>query len=134
MKKLIPALIKFQQEVGPIHKESSAQYGKFADLATVLATVTPVLNSNGLCVTQVVNGEVLETILWHESGESLIAATDLVLTGGRGNALHTWGGAITYQKRYSLLSLLGLATEDDDGDSQGSRISKSATISNDDFL
>ena len=134
MKKLIPALIKFQQLCPPIHKESQAQYGKFSDLATVLSTVTPVLNECGLCITQVVNGGVLETILWHESGESLTAATDLVLTGGRGNALHTWGGAVTYQKRYSLLSLLGLATEDDDGDSQGNKMVKPPIVSNDDFL
>lgn len=134
MKSIIPALVKFQQEVGPIHKESNAQYGKFADLQTVLATITPVLNSNGLCLTQTFAGQVLETTLWHVSGESLSSVADMVLTGGRGNALHTWGGATTYQRRYAILSLLGLATEDDDGDSAGNKMVRTTPVSNDDFL
>ncbi len=134
MKDLIASFIEFQKEVGPIHKESQAQYGKFADLQTVLTTVTPVLAKHGLCLSQALEDDVLITRLWHVSGECLVSAANLITTGGRGNALHTWGGAVTYQRRYSILSLLGLATEDDDGDSQGHKMDKQRQSGNDDFL
>ena len=38
---LIEALVEFHKTVPPINKTASAQYGKFADLETVLSTVTP---------------------------------------------------------------------------------------------
>ena len=134
MKQIIEALIKFQQEVGPIHKESSAQYGKYADLRTVLAKVNPVLNANGLFLTQLLDGKSLTTEVHHISGELLVSDCDLVITEGR-NALHSWGGAVTYQRRYAILSILGLATEDDDGDSAGLRMITSNSPSNvDDFF
>ena len=43
--------------------------------------------------------------------------TKLVTEGGRGNPLHTWGGSVTYQRRFSLLAMLNLAAgiEDTDG-------------------
>ena len=134
MKLIIEALIKFQQEVGPIHKESSAQFGKYADLQTVLAKVNPVLNANGLFLTQLLDGKSLTTEVHHISGELLVSDCDLVITEGR-NALHSWGGAVTYQRRYAILSILGLATEDDDGDSAGHKLVKTNSPSNvDDFF
>jgi len=133
MKNLIAALIKFQQEVKPILKESVAQYGKYADLQTVLATISPVLHANGLILTQVFDGNDLITELWHTSGEVLKSDCSLILTESR-NALHAWGGAVTYQRRYSILSILGLASEDDDGDSQGARMLQQTTPRNDDFF
>ena len=134
MKQIIEALIKFQQEVGPIHKESSAQYCKYADLQTVLAKVNPVLNANGLFLTQLLDGKNLTTEVHHISGELLVSDCDLVITEGR-NALHSWGGAVTYQRRYAILSILGLATEDDDGDSAGHKLVKTNSPSNvDDFF
>ena len=134
MKLIIGALIKFQQEIGPIHKESSAQYGKYADLQTILAKVNPVLNANGLFLTQLLDGKSLTTEVHHISGELLVSDCDLVITEGR-NALHSWGGAVTYQRRYAILSILGLATEDDDGDSAGHKMVKTNSPSNaDDFF
>jgi hypothetical protein len=131
---LITALIRFQTIVPPIHKESMAQYGKFADLTTVLSAVKPALSECGLVVTQVVEGATLVTTLWHKNGESISSCTDLITTGGRGNALHTWGGAVTYQRRYTLLALLGLGTEDDDADSLGNKMATASTSRDDDFI
>lgn len=131
---LIQALVRFHDEVPAITKATSAQYGKFADLATILAAVRPALMDCGLTITQTFNDGNLVTTLWHTSGYSLSSTVELVTTGGRGNALHTWGGAVTYQRRYALLSILNLATEDDDADSQGNRMTETSTVSNDDFL
>ena len=129
----------FQQKVAPIQKASKAQYGLYADLQTVLSAVSPVLAECGLAVTQTfttdVNGHtLLRTTLHHTSGESEISVVPLVVTEGR-NALHTWGGAVTYQRRYALLAILNLAAEDNDGaDSGGSKLTKPKSTAIDDFL
>ena len=48
------ALLAFHRTIGPIRKQSDAKYGKFADLHTVLEAVTPVLNEQGLLLTQTI--------------------------------------------------------------------------------
>ena len=122
-KEITTALCKFIKQVGTIEEKDTAQYGKFADLSTVLSTVNPALASNGLAVvhtTKVVEGKnVLITNLLHTSGESI--TSEMLLpnnTGGGGNPMHQEGGAITYCRRYSLLAILGLnaGIPDNDGD------------------
>ena len=122
-KEITTALCKFIKQVGTIEEKDTAQYGKFADLSTVLSTVNPALASNGLAVvhtTKVVEGKnVLITNLLHTSGESI--TSEMLLpnnTGGGGNPMHKEGGAITYCRRYSLLAILGLnaGIPDNDGD------------------
>ena len=122
-KEITLALTKFIQQVGTIEEKDTAQYGKFADLSTVLSTVNPALAANGLAVvhtTKVVEGKnILITNLLHTSGESITSEMLLpVNTGGRGNPMHQEGGAITYCRRYSLLAILGLnaGIPDNDGD------------------
>ena len=46
------ALLAFHRHVGPIRKQSEAKYGAFADLRTVLETITPSLLDQGLVLTQ----------------------------------------------------------------------------------
>ena len=122
-KEITKALCKFIQQVGTIEEKDTAQYGKFADLSTVLSTVNPALAANGLAVvhtTKVVEAKnVLITNLLHTSGESI--TSEMLLpnnTGGGGNPMHKEGGAITYCRRYSLLAILGLnaGIPDNDGD------------------
>tara|TARA_R100001015_G_C4614816_1_gene170729 strand:+ start:199 stop:834 length:636 start_codon:yes stop_codon:yes gene_type:complete len=122
-KEITAALCKFIQQVGTIEEKANAQYGKFADLSTVLSTVNPALAANGLAIvhtTKVVdNKNILITNLLHTSGESITSEMFLpVNTGGRGNPMHQEGGAITYCRRYSLLAILGLnaGIPDNDGD------------------
>ena len=122
-KEITKALCKFIKQVGTIEEKDEAQYGKFADLSTVLSTVNPALAANDLAVvhtTKVVEGKnVLITNLLHTSGESITSEMLLPLnTGGRGNPMHQEGGAITYCRRYSLLAILGLnaGIPDNDGD------------------
>ena len=120
---LVEALLEFHKSVPPINKTAKAQYGKFADLETVLSTVTPHLITNGLVVSQGFepsnhdNNPILVTQLLHISGAKLVSRLPMVV-GGRGtNPLHDWGGSCTYSRRYSLLSILGLTADMDiDGD------------------
>jgi len=89
-KEITAALCKFIQQVGTIEEKDTAQYGKFADLSTVLSTVNPALAANGLAVvhtTKVLEGKnILITNLLHTSGEFI--TSEMLLpnnTGGGGN-------------------------------------------------
>ena len=122
---LTAALAKFHKAVGTIHKSSKAQYGAFASLADVLSAIATPLSDAGLAVTQTFipteSGILLRTTLRHIGGEVVDSDVPLITVNGR-NALHDWGGAVTYMRRFSLLAALNLAAgiEDDDGDSADS--------------
>jgi len=119
---LTAALAQFHKAVGTIHKSSRAQYGNFASLADVLSAIATPLSDAGLAVTQTFipteGCTLLRTTLRHTSGETIDSDVPLITVSGR-NALHDWGGAVTYMRRFSLLAALNLAAgiEDDDGDS-----------------
>ena len=118
---LIEALVSFHKTVPVIGKTASAQYGKFADLETVLSTVTPHLIKNGLVVSQTFEPSegvdpILVTKLLHVSGAELVSRLPMIVGKGR-NVLHDFGSSCTYLKRYALLAMLGLTADMDmDGD------------------
>ena len=122
-KEITKALCKFIQEVGTIEEKANAQFGKFADLSSVLSVVNPVLARNGLVVihtTEILEGRnILVTNLMHISGE-VVASKYLLplIKETRGNPIHSEGGALTYFRRYCELGILGqnAGIPDNDGD------------------
>jgi hypothetical protein len=118
---LIEALVSFHKTVPAIGKTANAQFGKFADLETVLSTVTPHLIKNGLVISQTFEPSkgvdpILVTRLLHVSGAELVSRLPMIIGKGR-NALHDFGASCTYLKRYALLAILGLTADMDmDGD------------------
>ena len=118
---LIEALVQFHKTVPAINKRANAQYGKFADLETVLSTVTPHLIKNGLVISQTFEPSeglepILVTRLLHVSGAELTSRLPMIIGKGR-NALHDFGASCTYMKRYALLAMIGLTADMDmDGD------------------
>ena len=117
MSELTKALIQFHKDVDKIEKNARANYGKFADLANVLSTVTPALLKNDLILVQTFLEDSLVTILRHVGGEEISSVTKLVTCDGR-NATQEWGKAVTYQRRYSICSILGIVADMDmDGES-----------------
>ena len=112
MSELTKALIQFHKDVDKIEKNARANYGKFADLANVLSTVTPALIKNGLVITQEFFTESLVTTLRHVSGETISSTCNLAIAQGR-NVTQEWGKAVTYQRRYAIVSLLGLVADMD---------------------
>jgi hypothetical protein len=138
MSKIVEALLAFHKNVGPIRELSQAQYGQYADLQTVLAAVTPHLLEQDLVISQTFRGSNLVTQLMHISGEQIESESPLMVDEQRkGNVLHAWGGAVTYQRRYALLAILNLAAgcPDDDADHGDHKMTKqSSKISDDDFL
>ena len=112
MSELAKALIGFHKDVDKIEKNARANYGKFADLANVLSTVTPALLKNDLVLTQTFLANSLVTTLRHVSGEEISSVCDLILSEGR-NKTQEWGKAVTYQRRYSICSILGIVADMD---------------------
>ena len=116
---LFSALIKAQSEMGSAVKDSKNPHfrSRYASLAAVIDAVIPVLNANGVGVLQlpsIEGSEVrLTTILMHSSGQRLSSTVGAPL--GKKQDAQAVGSAITYLRRYSLQSIMGLPVEDDDG-------------------
>ena len=120
MKHLYQALIKAQQEFGPILKNATNPHfqSRYADLSGVIESVIEHLHTNGILLlqpTDVTEGEIIvRTQLIHaESGEILESAYKVICKDPTDP--QKVGGGLSYARRYALLSLLGLAPEDDDG-------------------
>ncbi len=116
---LFTALIKAQSQMGSAVKEAKNPHfrSRYASLAAVIDAVIPVLNANGVGVLQlpsIEGSEVqLTTILMHSSGQRLSSTVGAPL--GKKQDAQAVGSAITYLRRYSLQSIMGLPVEDDDG-------------------
>jgi len=112
------ALAAAQAEMGPALKDATnpAFKSKYADLASVMSACLPALNGNGICVMQPTGeeerGRVVETILAHVSGEMVSCRVPLIVAK---NDMQGYGSAVTYARRYGLMSMAGIAPEDDDG-------------------
>ena len=112
MSELTKALIQFHKDVDKIEKNARANYGKFADLANVLSTVTPALLKNGLVLTQTFLEDSLVTTLRHVDGEEISSVIKLFMCEGR-NITQEFGKACTYQRRYAICSILGIVADMD---------------------
>lgn len=88
---------------------------KYADLAGIRDTVTPVLSKHGLSIvqfTQLTNiGFCLITRLLHESGQYIEGQYPLPELLDKPQAM---GSAVTYARRYTLSAMCGIAAEEDD--------------------
>ncbi len=123
------ALSKAQGAFEPVQKTRPAKIPlksggyytyMFADLSDVFAAIKGALKEQELCVCQGIvvtaEGEQLETLLIHSSGQYL---RNLVpLSAAQGTGPQALGSALTYARRYGLTALIGIAAEEDD-DAQG---------------
>lgn len=119
MNKIAAALVKAQKEFGPALKTSTNPHfrSKYADLSACVEAVIDALNNNGIMLMQpcheVDSGVTVETLFIHESGETL-SAGKLHVPAAKQDP-QGYGSALTYARRYSLMSACGIAPEDDDG-------------------
>lgn len=115
---LATALSKAQGEILDAAKAAENPYfkSKYADLAAVRGVIREPMAKHGLSLVQLpktVDGGVeVETMLLHSSGQYI--KSSLFMPAAKNDA-HGIGSAITYARRYSIMSILSLATEDDDG-------------------
>lgn len=119
MKEIFGALAKAQGQFEAAFKGSqNPQFrSKYAALDACVDAVRPALNSNGIFLTQTIEtvdaGVVIETVFAHESGEMYVGGK-LFMPVSKQDA-QGYGSAISYGRRYSLLTACGVAPEEDDG-------------------
>ena len=117
-KGIFHALAAAQAQMGKAIKDSTnpAFRSRYADLASVMDACLPALNANGVAVYQPTidddTGRFVETILAHESGETIRCRVPLIV---QKNDMQGYGSAVTYARRYGLMCMAGIAPEDDDG-------------------
>lgn len=110
---LYKKLLKVKKKIGKISKDSTNPFfkSKYFDVNALLEHVEPLLQEERLLLIQPIeNGFVCSMILDTETGESI--KSQLVLQDFADP--QKTGSAITYYRRYTLQSLLGLQAEDDD--------------------
>lgn len=120
MSALAQALLDVQRNAPAIQKDGLNPHfhSKYVSLDTLMPTILPVLNEHGIVLLQeptTLEGEpALRTRLIHaETGEQTETTMLLVLAKDDPQGQ---GSALTYARRYALMSMLGLvADEDDDG-------------------
>lgn len=119
MKLISTAMVKAQKEFGPALKTSTNPHfrSRYADLSACVEAVIDALNNNGIALVQKCHesdtGVNVETLLLHESGESLSCGV-LHVPASKQDP-QGYGSALTYARRYSLMAACGIAPEDDDG-------------------
>ncbi len=118
-KSIAAALVAAQMEMGKALKQSNNPHfrSKYADLGNVMDACIPALNKAGIAVIQPTvddeNGRYVETVLIHgESEEQLKCRVPLIV---QKNDMQGYGSAVTYARRYGLMTMAGIAPEDDDG-------------------
>ncbi len=120
---LAAALSKFQGEMPSVGKTKTAQIKsdkgsysyKYADLGDVVDAAYPIMSRHGLAFSAkpTLNDSghfVLAYKLMHESGEDEHGEYPLPANGSP----QQMGSAITYARRYTLTSVLGIVSEEDD--------------------
>lgn len=124
---LAAALSKAQAAFKPAIKDSANPFFKahFLSLAGALDACREALTSNGLAIVQAVDSSgdklVLHTTLIHASGEWIGSAYPINPIKNDPQGI---GSATSYARRYSLMALVGIAAEDDDGEAAHGRTAK----------
>lgn len=139
IKSLAIAMFSFQNQISTVQKnkkvkvktKSGYEYEfPYADFEAVRTAIKEPLHDNELSFIQPVSSDGLTTILMHSSGEFIETTMPLNFN----QSPQELGSEITYKKRYSLSSMLGLSTdEDEDGNwSSGNAVKESKVKLDDD--
>jgi hypothetical protein len=132
--KLAPALVALQADLTPVAKSKVNPFYKssYAPLSEVMETIQPLLAKHGLAVSQFMahldEKSALRTVLLHTSGQYIEDVSPLLLTK---QDAQSQGSAVTYARRYGIMSILGIvADEDDDGNKASTPAGKAPVIRN----
>jgi hypothetical protein len=117
---LYVALMRAQQAFGPVLKNATNPHlkSKYADLGSVIETITGPLTDNGLLFFQTIQPgadvpELVTAIALAATGDKIESRVPLISKDPSNP--QSFGATLTYFRRYSLLAMCGIAPEDDDG-------------------
>ncbi len=121
---LAAALALAQSEIENAEKDTANPFfkSKYADLASVWRACRVPLTKNGLAILQPASASgnlvTVTTILAHKSGEWISCELTMPCEKGGPQAI---GSCITYGRRYGLSAMVGIASDDDDGEAAEGR-------------
>ncbi len=124
--KAVESLQKAQQEFETPHKDMTNAYlgNKYASLDSCISAIKPALHSNGFALVQSGGkdelGHFVDTKFVHITGEIFSSKIYLELDK---NNMQGVGSAVTYAKRYGLLSLSGMEPDENPDDDDGNKAS-----------
>lgn len=127
MKELLTALANVKKEVGVLSKTETNPFfkSKYFDINSLIQQVEPLLEKNGLVLLQPILNGVVTSEIWHvETAQKVSSEINL----GTISDPQKLGSAITYYRRYTLQSLLGLQAEDDDGNKASQSSAQSVQV------
>ena len=107
-------LLDAKKDIGKISKDSTNPFFKsrYFDINQLLEHVEPVLQNHGLLLLQPIEDQRVRSVIYDaETSENVCSEIHLEDYSDP----QKLGSAITYYRRYTLQSLLGLQAEDDDG-------------------
>lgn len=136
--KICAAFVKAQAEIEKAVKEKNNPHfrSKYADLGAVVDAIKPALEKHGLGFFQKFHedheGVTVETIIVHESGETL--SNGVLSVPATKKDAQGFGSATTYARRYSLQAAFGVAPEDDDGNAASRKVEPAKPAITDDRL
>ena len=117
---IINGLAQLQAAMPVIKKDASGYGYKYASLDNIVQTIVPLMNKFGLCYCQPVGGDgtniSVTTIIMHSDGGIISGTISAPLASGKAakmSEIQGAGSVITYLRRYSLSSMLGLVTDED---------------------
>lgn len=121
MASIATALAKYHTKAEAVTRDKRNPHFKndYATLDNILDTTRPLLAEVGISVIQLPVGESgLTTMLLHESGEFI---RETYIMPAKSNDPQGNGSRLTYQRRYALGAILGIATEQDDDGNEASK-------------
>ncbi len=122
---VLAQLMKAKAEMDTVKKDSTNPFHKssYASLGAYIEASEQHLTKNGLILVQAVNGTfsqpmIIATLLHPESGQWIKSYMPILNPKNDSQGL---GASVTYMRRYSIATLLGLVAEDDDGETASGR-------------
>lgn len=118
---MLEKIARIQDKIGKLTKDTKGYNYKYFDINQLLEKLQPLLREEGLVITQPIINGCVETIISivPENKELSVNCSSREMKSSiklpENVEPQKLGSAITYYRRYSLVSLLALEAEDDDG-------------------
>jgi len=109
---LLQAIQTVRDNMKSVARNASGYNYKYTDLPHLWDSIDETITKAGFTIVNTCDGENIVTAAVHEAGE---ISSKIPLSFAKGNSPQELGSAVTYFRRYNLLMLFNVMTEDDDG-------------------
>lgn len=121
IKDLVAALAKARLDFKTPAKNKIVQFSgrkyEYSDLAAITEAVAPALAKHGIALVQQIEDQngacILHTKILHSTGQWIESRARVIPVG---KTQQEWGSALSYQRRYNIMSLLSIAPDDEPSD------------------